>query len=188
MLSSRAPSRRFWPASAARALQGIRERADWEDMWAGETFGDILDAKLGVRLSAAQDQPDEVSPYHRPVMPPTVQGAAPHPGLHDVAPSQACGAYAQDARAAQASAAAARSPRPLTSAQRTALQVLQDAGAALLDAAFTDADLRTAFRSLARQFHPDCHPGATEAERRSLAQAFARVTDAYRVLAVLMAN
>lgn len=42
--------------------------------------------------------------------------------------------------------------------------------------------VRQAFRTLALQLHPDRHPHADETERSRLAQEFARLTQAYRVL------
>jgi len=43
-------------------------------------------------------------------------------------------------------------------------------------------EIRRAYRRLARQFHPDLHPAASEDERRSLAERFQAVTEAYRAL------
>jgi hypothetical protein len=45
-----------------------------------------------------------------------------------------------------------------------------------------EAEIRRAYRRLARAFHPDTHPSASEAERRSLSQRFQAVTEAYRAL------
>ena len=44
------------------------------------------------------------------------------------------------------------------------------------------AEIRRAFRRLARELHPDCHPEATSDERRSLALRFAQVAAAYQAL------
>jgi DnaJ-domain-containing protein 1 len=49
----------------------------------------------------------------------------------------------------------------------------------------TDADpieIKRAYRRLARSFHPDSHPTASEEERRALARRFQAVTEAYRAL------
>jgi len=43
-------------------------------------------------------------------------------------------------------------------------------------------EIRSAFRRLARELHPDRHPGATSDERRSLALRFAQVAAAYQAL------
>jgi hypothetical protein len=73
-------------------------------------------------------------------------------------------------------------PRPLTPAQRVALDHLREAGAANLDRSFTPDTLKQAFRQLALRYHPDRHPGCSEHERRRLAATFAGVHDAYRTL------
>lgn len=44
------------------------------------------------------------------------------------------------------------------------------------------ADVKRAYRRLARSVHPDLHPDATDAERRSLEVRFMEITDAYRIL------
>ena len=44
------------------------------------------------------------------------------------------------------------------------------------------AEIKRAYRRLARRLHPDLHPEATDEQRRALAAKFAEVTDAYRVL------
>lgn len=44
------------------------------------------------------------------------------------------------------------------------------------------ADIKRAYRRLARTLHPDLHPGADDPTRRSLQRRFAELTDAYRAL------
>jgi len=75
-----------------------------------------------------------------------------------------------------------RPPRRLTAAQQEALGVLRTLGVGWLCDGFTDAQVKSAFRHLARRFHPDRHPGSTAAERASLARSFAAACDAYRTL------
>jgi hypothetical protein len=43
-------------------------------------------------------------------------------------------------------------------------------------------EITDAHRRLARQFHPDAHPGVTAAERRQLEQAMARINEAYNAI------
>ena len=47
---------------------------------------------------------------------------------------------------------------------------------------FTNAELRSAFRALAREYHPDRHPGSSEFERERLAALFTRLRAAYEQL------
>jgi hypothetical protein len=75
-----------------------------------------------------------------------------------------------------------RPARCLTPSQQAAFDALRSLGAATLASDFTDAELKRAFRELARTFHPDRHPGTTETERARLARAFASLCDAYRTL------
>ncbi|MGD0528332.1 MAG: J domain-containing protein, partial [Polyangiaceae bacterium] len=44
------------------------------------------------------------------------------------------------------------------------------------------AEVRRAYRRLARTVHPDLHPDATDAERRALEARFHELTEAYRTL------
>jgi DnaJ-domain-containing protein 1 len=44
------------------------------------------------------------------------------------------------------------------------------------------AEVKRAYRQLARSFHPDAHPHATDDERRVLQARFSAITDAYRAL------
>jgi len=74
-------------------------------------------------------------------------------------------------------------PRLLTAAQRSALDVLRASGAPNLDDSFTAVELRRAYRGLALRWHPDRHAHASPSDRARLAGTFARVTDAYRLLA-----
>jgi DnaJ-domain-containing protein 1 len=57
-----------------------------------------------------------------------------------------------------------------------ALQVLG------LDASSSEADIRQAFRRLAREHHPDRHPGATAQEQALLKARFAQISRAFHVL------
>jgi len=62
---------------------------------------------------------------------------------------------------------------PVESSAYTLLGVERDADA---------AEIRRAFRRLARELHPDRHPQASETERRALAVKFAQVAAAYQAL------
>jgi hypothetical protein len=78
--------------------------------------------------------------------------------------------------------AQSRSSRRLSLGEHLALEALRTLGADSLSPDFTDAELKSAFRRLARRFHPDRHPGSSDGERAQLARSFAAACDAYRTL------
>jgi curved DNA-binding protein CbpA len=51
-----------------------------------------------------------------------------------------------------------------------------------LEPDFTASELRTTFRRLARQFHPDRHPGSSDAEKARLSRLFTDLNDHHRLL------
>jgi DnaJ domain len=77
------------------------------------------------------------------------------------------------AKSARAGGGPAPSPEP---SRDVALRVLGVSSAA------DELEIRRAYRRLARAFHPDLHPSASEDERRSLVEHFQAVTEAYRAL------
>ena len=72
--------------------------------------------------------------------------------------------------------------RRLTFVQQEAFETLRRAGAADLRPDYFASELKSAFRQLARQLHPDRHPGAGAETRARLATAFHQVREAYRAL------
>jgi hypothetical protein len=74
-----------------------------------------------------------------------------------------------------------RSHRTLSMTQQDALDALIRLGARL-EADFTQAELRAAFRMLALRYHPDRHVTCDDAERAHLAALFATAHDAYERL------
>jgi hypothetical protein len=97
----------------------------------------------------------------------------------------AVAAPAADRRAAERPVmtdATARPRRRLGRPQQKAIAELVALGAELRED-FSAAELRSAFRVLARRYHPDRHTQSSETERATLALQFARVHDAYRLLA-----
>ena len=71
--------------------------------------------------------------------------------------------------------------RKLTSVQQRSLDAFVDAGASI-GSDFSADEVRSAYRQLARRFHPDRHPLASDGERTSLARRFAAMTTDYEVL------
>lgn len=106
--------------------------------------------------------------------------------------------YTQHARASFTSVHGASAPRPeprveprvevkrppqrprrvLSPTEQRALDRLVDLGATI-DASFTAEELRSAFRALARRYHPDRHPKASATERARLSSLFAQLRQAY---------
>lgn len=82
---------------------------------------------------------------------------------------------------AAAPVAASRPSRILSDRQQQALTHLVSLGAAL-HADFTVRELKTAFKTLARLYHPDRHPGSCEFEKARLTRQFAMLHEAYRQL------
>jgi hypothetical protein len=71
--------------------------------------------------------------------------------------------------------------RRLTSREQRALDALVRLGANLRPD-FTAPELRTTFRRLARQYHPDGHPASSDAEKTRLSRLFADLNDHHRLL------
>ncbi len=46
----------------------------------------------------------------------------------------------------------------------------------------TDADIKSAYRKLAKQYHPDLHAGKSEAEKKQIEEKFKEINHAYSVL------
>ncbi|MGE3959629.1 MAG: hypothetical protein AB7H96_23135 [Vicinamibacterales bacterium] len=151
-------------------------------MWS-RTFADVLDDALGVTAGP-------VSYASRGATAFTQQPA--HPFLFVKMPAFA-GARVTYATAHQAKgtgqvvadapgpAEVRRPVRTLTATEQRALDGLVAAGAAL-HADFTAAELRRAYRALARRIHPDRHPHASHAQRTELSRQFADASGHYRTL------
>jgi hypothetical protein len=71
--------------------------------------------------------------------------------------------------------------RTLSPRQRRALDRLVEMGAEI-GTDFTPEQLRSAYRRLARRYHPDHHPETTEAQRQQLARLFTQARDSYSEL------
>jgi hypothetical protein len=163
------------------------------DMRAGPDFGQILDEKLeGAGFAWASRRERRAAADHpgaRPVFlfgdlrsgftagpsrPAQASGASPWTPVYGARPgaqSRGAGVRAGD-----------RPARHLTPPQRLAVDALRALGADPLCDDFTDAELKSAFRVLARRFHPDRHPASSDAERARLSRSFAAACDAYRAL------
>jgi hypothetical protein len=74
-----------------------------------------------------------------------------------------------------------RVARPLTMREQRAFDDLIRLGADLRGS-FTGHELRSAFRALARRYHPDRHPASSEVERARLSRMFAELNENYQRL------
>jgi hypothetical protein len=75
-----------------------------------------------------------------------------------------------------------RTVRVFSAAELSAVDRLRRLGATRLPIDCSDGDIRSAYRALARRYHPDAHPQATARDRANYARLFAEVSDAYRLL------
>jgi hypothetical protein len=76
----------------------------------------------------------------------------------------------------------ARSARALSAREREAMAVMELLGAPLTPA-FTEDELRRAFRTLALAYHPDRHAAGGAQEQARLGELFTSARDAYETLA-----
>jgi hypothetical protein len=76
------------------------------------------------------------------------------------------------------------SARALSPRHRRALLRLVELGADI-STDFTAEELRSAYRGLARRYHPDHHPQTSDAEKRQLAYLFTQARDSYAELQAL---
>jgi hypothetical protein len=174
-------------------------------MPAAAAFEDVLDERLGEALpsqtfgSPARGAATAVAygfffvDACTPAMPADIvagpgrrrAAAPPVPRMRDGVPQAATSrsGSAHPARDAELGGAPAgtRCVRRLSRREREALHVLVTLGARL-DLTFTRDDVRAAFRALALRYHPDRHPGCSDADRTRLAMLFGHAREAYRVL------
>jgi len=75
-----------------------------------------------------------------------------------------------------------RVPRVFSAAELRAIERLRQLGATRLPIDCTDGEIRSAYRALARRYHPDAHPQASASDRARYTRLFAEVSDAYRLL------
>lgn len=177
-------------------------------MTKGEAFEDVLQQKLEERQP---DNPEiRTPPTHRPVPPlpflvgpPRFHaGATPYrstaspvrSGPQVWLPAQGSlegGADTTQTRppdigtSQPSTTGPARERRNLTMPQRQALEKFVWLGAGL-GADFSASELRSAFRALALRYHPDRHPGISDAERARLARLFADLSAWHRQLVAVV--
>jgi hypothetical protein len=143
--------------------------ADCLDVPGGVAFDDVLQERLGTVPIDARTS--EAAPLHA-----TLRPAPAHPFLFS-APELSFGGTAYGSKRPGRPAP----PRRLSARQQRALDRLVALGAELR-ADFSLHVLRSAFRSLARRYHPDRHPDSGPAEKARLSGVFAELNDSYRRL------
>jgi hypothetical protein len=156
-------------------------------MGRARTFAEVLEHELELGAYQPDRRASRISG--------TRQTTAPHPFLF-VEPRFFFNATAYAALAgapgapwhADSSVPAPQLPRPsrgLAAGQVRALGELVGLGADLRPD-FTAGELRSAFRALARRYHPDSHPGIDAAAKVRLAGLFTDLTENYRRLLALI--
>ena len=154
-------------------------------MRGASVFADVLDEKIREDCLAAATA---ARPYQRPPtlgyflfssasVPAGIDGSARARPRIRVEPPRAWSGPALDRDDAPPS----RPSRRLSAAQQAALDTFLELGAAI-GPHFTQAELRSAFRELARRFHPDRHPDISVDQRVRLTKLFVRARDACRIL------
>jgi hypothetical protein len=143
-----------------------------------ERFGDILERTL-----AASEPPTPLRLAQAATAPPPfplLGGPTWFPGR----PARPAPVFTRTVYGASAPGPAnpPRTPARLSTSERRAADELRRLGAVSLGDEFSRADVKRAYRVLARRFHPDAHPWASDAERAYLADAFGRITAAYHEL------
>ena len=139
------------------------------------TFADMLDAALAEPPVAGRliETAPQTFLYVRPIQA--------WPRFRAVTSTRAAGPRRAPAMPRAGSDRRRAGARAVTAEQQQALDRLVALGAKL-DATFTPRELRSAFRSLARRFHPDRYPHSTDDERANLSRQFAAIKDDYQRL------
>jgi hypothetical protein len=168
-------------------------------------FADLLDHELrgfsGSRdAQAAQFQPRYIPPHpllfattYQPFRASTYRAVPGHGSSYRrPAPTQQASKPRRPAGSAQGRPATPQPPpkpfrptRTLTDRQRQALAAFVGLGARLT-ADFTAGELRSAYRRLALEYHPDRHPGSTEPQQARLTRILADLNEHQRHLAAAL--
>lgn len=129
-------------------------------------------AAFGFFLPVDRDRHDVVGPHAARLCRPLPPDDGPRPY---VAPTPSGGG------SSRTTVERSRRLSRLTPEQHVALADLRALGGSLgFD--FTRDELRSAFRALARRYHPDRHPDAVEATKAELSVLFRRLRSAYTIL------
>jgi len=151
-------------------------------------FDQVLAEKLGRVAQPVAAPPPRVRPLrrHDPVVLFFETGARiPVAAARRVAGAYGFGYHPRPSAHVSAPPSPPRPTRVLSPRQHEALRDLAELGATL-SADFTARELKGTFRTLARIYHPDRHPGCSEFEKARLSRQFATLHEAYRRLVTLV--
>lgn len=146
-------------------------------MPASDLFADLLAAKLQEEPETGRFTPDAVRTG--PFEPMADLGGYRRAQVGARAPGAP--AYVELGTSPPARPRSTTTASELSPAQHDALTALRRLGAPLTDR-FDAYQLKTAFRRLALELHPDRHPGANSERRACLGTRFAVLCEAYRTL------
>ena len=142
----------------------------------GIDFSQVLQERLEACPFADVPEPARVGF----VAPPSLGFFLNYPDLTSAVPPQA------NPRRWQAPRPQPRPRRTFLPHEQRALDYLVALGARL-EPDLTLAELRSAFRALAREYHPDRHPGSSPQQKERLAALFRRLRQAYEHLQAAVA-
>jgi len=185
--------------------QLLREDADFRCMGGTAAFADFLDQELrGFSESRdAQDAhflPRYIPPHpllfatpYRPFRASTYRAVPgnestsrrPAPAQPASKPPRPDGSTYRRPATARPAPMPARPARTLSDRQRQALTAFVELGARLT-ADYTAGELRSAYRRLALEYHPDRHPGSTESQKARLTRILADLNEHQRHLAAAL--
>lgn len=175
--------RRIWGAQSC-AIQDVAGGVDFSGVATRTTFAEVLDAALG---ADDEDLTDARACWSCATVPFIViesETSARQPTVTPRIPFTVAHPHAQQSAGFRSPLARHSSGRPLRQLaprQQAALDAIVLLGAHL-GTDFTLPELRSAYRVLARTFHPDRHVAASEQEKSRLAAVFTALADNYRCL------
>jgi hypothetical protein len=160
-----------WPAAAP--VQAGRPDVDYRAVTPAATFAELLDLELGRAVEEPPAAPAWTGaaaalPTLRPFVPFEIPFIA-RPKRYGTVPLRA------DVTGMSSTSGEARARLALEGDARTATD-------------FTVPDLRAAFRQLSREYHPDRHPSASQAEAAQWSSSFSDLVGRYHQLTAALTS